>query len=310
MTCARKIQALIAFCVFFYGAYFLFLMWRMPASSDTLTQTIEPTGLRILPEFTGQPPIDGIYSKMCTKADFSAPWLLNSSLIRTKLGKINHHRKFWELTYVTYVIEHLSLCKPGKRGLVFAAGKEPLISLFASLGCSIVATDMPPDLANFKDWSQTNQHASNLQDLFIPTEGFSKDDFSARVTYLPLNMNFLPQSIDGQFDFIWSLCSLEHVGTIRLGQRVVLNAMDLLKPGGVAFHSVEFTVSSLDRTLESGATVLWRKRDIEELVADLSVLGYHVFPVHFGAGDSVVDRTPDIPPYGQVSMSSLIFVHY
>jgi len=274
--------------------------------------TTPSAGKYILEDFSGQPPTEGVFSKMCTKADFSSPWILNSSLIQTKLNILLHHRKFWELTYIVHVIEQLQLCKTGNRGLVFAAGKETLISFFASHGCSIMATDMPPDLPNAADWIKTNQHASNLEGLFYPIENFSEQDFLKLVSFQYLDMNFLPsyKDLDGKFDFLWSTCSIEHVGSITLGQRVVLNAMDLLKPGGVAIHTVEFTLNSLEETLETGATVLWRKQDIEKMVSDLERLGYKVFPVYYGAGGSVVDQTPDIPPYGKYEHLKLMIGKY
>ena len=39
----------------------------------------------------------------------------------------------------------MGLYRPGKRGLVFAVGTEPLPAMFASFGCAIVATDIFPE---------------------------------------------------------------------------------------------------------------------------------------------------------------------
>jgi hypothetical protein len=67
----------------------------------------------------------------------------------------------WELAYILYVINSEKKCVPGAKGLVFAAGMEPLVSRFAQQGCTIHATDFPTDAAD-KDnpWVQTKQHAS------------------------------------------------------------------------------------------------------------------------------------------------------
>jgi hypothetical protein len=80
-------------------------------------------------------------------------------------------------------------------------------------------------------------------------------------------------------------------------RRFIISSLDLLKAGGVAVHTMEFTLSSLDKTLETGSTVLWRKKDIEQLVRDLKILGYKVYPIHWGAGNGPMDRTPDVAPY-------------
>ena len=63
--------------------------------------------------------------------------------ILTALGQdVKKHRKQWEFVFIVSSLEKLGMLTPGKRGLVFAAGTEPLISYFASLGVEIVATDM------------------------------------------------------------------------------------------------------------------------------------------------------------------------
>jgi 2-polyprenyl-3-methyl-5-hydroxy-6-metoxy-1,4-benzoquinol methylase len=70
-------------------------------------------------------------------------------------------------------------------------------------------------------------------------------DFKARVSYRTLDMNYIPEELNGKFDFVWSTCSVEHVGTILLGQRFIINTLNLLKPGGIAIHTVEFNLSDV-----------------------------------------------------------------
>ncbi|KAJ3119227.1 hypothetical protein HK098_005672 [Nowakowskiella sp. JEL0407] len=98
--------------------------------------------------------------------------------------------------------------------------------------------------------------------------------------------------------FINFLCPApEHVGSIFLGQRFIVESLALLKPGGYAFHTTEFTLSSIANTVDSGITVLWRKPDVEYLVHALQVLGYEVMPVDFNAGTEPYDQKIDVPPY-------------
>lgn len=73
--------------------------------------------------------------------------------------------------------------------------------------------------------------------------------------------------------------------------------MDLLKSGGAAVHTTEFTLSSLQDTLERGNTVLWRKKDLEQLRDDLRHLGYGIDDFCWHAGNDQLDYTPDVPPY-------------
>ena len=98
----------------------------------------------------------------------------------------------------------------------------------------------------------------------------------------------------GQYDFLWSTCSLEHVGSVFLGARFVIDAMESLQPGGVAVHTVEYNLGpSHTETSRAGGTSVWRREDVDDLMRDLSLLGYIVAPTCWWTGDSGVDRKVD-----------------
>jgi hypothetical protein len=70
------------------------------------------------------------------------------------------HRKFWEFAYISQCLEERGMLQPGRRGLGFGVGREPLASVFAKRGCAIVATDLAANAATRLGWAQSNQHAS------------------------------------------------------------------------------------------------------------------------------------------------------
>ena len=62
--------------------------------------------------------------------------------------------------------------------------------------------------------------------------------------------------------------------------RFIMNAMSYLKPGGVAIHTMEFTLSNAQSlTQRQGSTSLWTKLDVKGLARDLCLLGYEVSPL-------------------------------
>ena len=77
-----------------------------------------------------------------------------------------NHRKPWEFVYIVRALRAAGVLRPGARGLVFAAGREPTVSYFASLGVDITATDMDADRAVAAGWGTTNQHAADLRHLY------------------------------------------------------------------------------------------------------------------------------------------------
>ena len=50
------------------------------------------------------------------------------------------HRKVWEWCFIAQALQDNDLLRPGKTGLGFAVGQEPLTALFAQRGARIVAT--------------------------------------------------------------------------------------------------------------------------------------------------------------------------
>jgi hypothetical protein len=123
--------------------------------------------------------------------------------------------------------------------------------------------------------------------------------FRDLVSFMPVDMNAIPPSLDGRFDFCWSACALEHLGSLEHGLAFIENSMRTLGPGGVAVHTTEFNLSSNDDTFESLTCSFYRRRDIEEVVARLERRGYQVSPIDWNVGEGFAERVVDLPPFGR-----------
>jgi hypothetical protein len=238
-------------------------------------------------------------SCLCTQEMLESPefvrWLMRiePSFLRAD-GQIRLHRKVWEYCYIVQALYERGLLRPDSRGLGFAVGREPLPSYFASQGCAIVATDLDTRRAEKAGWAQTNQHADNLKVLNERGHCPPKD-FNRLVSFQHLDMNRIPDALNG-FDFCWSSCSFEHLGSIRHGEEFVVRMLDTLKPGGVGVHTTEFNLLSNDATVDNHQTVLFRKRDLDAISSRLRALGHHIDLV-YQPGDGPADLIVDVPPY-------------
>jgi SAM-dependent methyltransferase len=204
------------------------------------------------------------------------------------------HRKVWEWCYVAQALDERKLLQPGRRGLGFAVGQEPLPALFAAFGCEIVATDQATEQAQEAGWVASGQHAATLEQL--NTQGLCDPKrFRQQVSFRPVDMRSLPPDL-GTFDFLWSCCSLEHLGTLEAGENFLLASLDCLQPGGVAIHTTEYNVSSNLFTIRSGPTVLYRRRDLQRIAKRLRTHGHRI-DLDFSTGTLPVDRLVDHPPY-------------
>jgi hypothetical protein len=222
-------------------------------------------------------------------------------------GRLN--RKIWEWCYIAQALQERGMLQPGRRGLGFAVGQEPLVSLFASAGCEITATDLDTDRAESAGWVHTDQHSHDLATL--NQRGIcDPEDFRRRVTFRHADMNRIPSDFEGGYDFLWSSCSFEHLGSLGLGEQFVYNAMACLKPGGIAVHTTEFNVHSNTRTIDYRNTVIFRRCDMERIAERLTACRHRIEPFSFQTGDLPADETVDVPPYGQDGSLKLLIRDY
>jgi hypothetical protein len=183
----------------------------------------------------------------------------------------------------------------GVRGLGFGVGREPLTAYFASEGCEVLATDLASDQAVEAGWAATDQHADSLEGLWRP-HLCDRARFDRQVSFRVCDMNQVPDELTG-FDFCWSACSLEHLGSIAHGLAFIERSLQCLKPGGWAVHTTEFNLSSDSHTVETGGTVLFRRQDMEALAERLTAQGHKVAPFDFDPGAGPLDRYVDVAPY-------------
>lgn len=205
------------------------------------------------------------------------------------------HRKQWEFCYILQVLARYGMLAPGLRALGFGVGEEPLASLFAARGVTVLATDLDAGEAADLGWIETGQHAAtkaalNARGLCNPAI------FESAVDFRSMDMNSISPDLAGQFDFCWSACALEHLGSIQKGLDFIANSVDCLRPGGVAVHTTEFNCTSNGATLDNASTVLFRRRDFVELGERLARNGCQL-AFNFNLGEQPLDKHIDVAPY-------------
>ena len=205
------------------------------------------------------------------------------------------HRKVWEWCAIAEALEERGMLHPGSKGLGFAVGTEPLPSLFAGLGCTITATDCP-EAARSAGWRNTGQLSCSVGDLHWP-KIVDRGLFERSVEFQTADMRDLTTIEPGAYDFLWSACAFEHLGSLQAGTTFVVDSLACLRPGGIAVHTTEFNVGSNAETIQSGDSVIYRRRDLEALDRDLRRHGAAIEDLDFEAGAGAADIDYDYPPY-------------
>jgi 2-polyprenyl-3-methyl-5-hydroxy-6-metoxy-1,4-benzoquinol methylase len=242
-----------------------------------------------------KPSFSKVTSKLCTQSDCETEWF-SYWLKEMQLGFL-YHRKLWEFAFILQALHINGVVGPGKRGLGFGCGTEPLPSLFAKYGASVIATDLDPFVSQDEKqgWIESGQHGTSLalvrQSKLCPDAALLEN-----VSHEFVDMNKIPDKFTEQFDFCWSACALEHVGSIELGLNFIENSAKTLKPGGCAVHTTEFNFDNT-ATIDNWPTVLFQRAHMESLAARLTDQGFEVVPFDFDPGSRILDGIFDTPPF-------------
>ena len=232
-------------------------------------------------------------SKLCEEADIETAWFVYWCR-QLQIAPI-YHRKVWEDCFALQAMHEANLLRPGVAAISFGTGEEPLPSFLASLGVDVLATDLAPQEAKGTGWIETNQHSS--LDKLHKSWLVDRATFEQRVRLRYVDMNAIPSDLHNKYDIVWSICSLEHVGTTALACRFIKESVRCLRPGGMAVHTTEFNLSSETETVTSGPCILFTRPQLNDLCADLRNEGYAVSEISFDPGSRPLDQYVDIPPF-------------
>jgi SAM-dependent methyltransferase len=266
-------------------------LWEL-AIPPRRTAPIIPDEYRAFASDTQLPTLRYPVSQLCTRNQFDEPEYKYWADQLNEAPRFS--RKQWEFVYILRVLQLHGMLKEGMRGIGFGVGKEPLPAVFAKHGVEVLATDLDRKDAKSRLWVKSRQHAQKFEDL-RSSNICDADTLSRRVRSEAVDMNKIPERYRG-FDFCWSACAFEHLGSINSGLEFVRNSLKCLKPGGVAVHTTEYNCYSDSRTIRYGVTVLFRMRDLLRLGADLRTHG-HEIQFNLFQGNDPVDLHVDVPPY-------------
>ncbi|UAK24989.1 SAM-dependent methyltransferase [Sphingomonas nostoxanthinifaciens] len=235
----------------------------------------------------------GLNTCLSTQADIESDWVAHwCGQLRVP---VVYHRKMWELAYVLQVLFERGLIQGGVRGLGFGCGAEPVPSYLAARGAMVTVTDLPLEEAAGRGWAETGQHAASLDQAYHPAF-LDRACFDQQVDFRAVDMTAIPADLTG-YDFCWSLCALEHLGSIEAGLTFIENSLNTLRPGGIAVHTTEFNIDNRGRTIDNWPTVLFQERHLRLLADRLAAKGHCMAPIELDLGRGVLDRFVDLPPY-------------
>jgi SAM-dependent methyltransferase len=240
------------------------------------------------------PPASRLSSHLCRAADFVEPWMHHWAHALRIMPL--YHRKTWEDCYVPQSLHAAGVLREGARGLGFAVGIERLPSLFAARGLRVTATDLDPQDSRSAGWLKTSQNAQAKRSLHYP-EIVDADRFETAVDFAFADMTRIGPELEEGYDFCWSVCALEHLGSIQAGLDFIVNATRCVRPGGYCVHTTEYNLDQAAPTFDHWGTVLFQRQHIEALAGRLAEAGHELVGLNLTPGNDILDGFVDVPPF-------------
>lgn len=231
--------------------------------------------------------------------DFSSSWYKKWSILLKQENGIYldqpFHNKAWQNAVILQALDERGYLIEGNKALGFGVGKERVPSALAALGLKVTATDQDFESGEKGGWNN-GQLARSRNDLnkFNIT---SKKSFDDNVEFKNCDMTKISKIFTGKYDLIWSNCALGHLGSIDKSLEFIENSLDCLKPGGIAIHTTETNVVSNKDTIETGNTVIFRRKDLTSIFYKLRKNGYKCSPLYLNFGRSIQDKSFSFDPY-------------
>jgi hypothetical protein len=223
--------------------------------------------------------VAGLSSHPACIADVQSGWF--SYWMEQLRCAVRPHRKLWEYAVVLQALYEAGALSDGAKALGFGVGDEPLPSYLAGLGLNVVATDLP----------ESAQRERVLNPAFVPSEAFD-----SRVEVSDLDMRRLDDQTLRGFDACWSCSVVNELNTAEEAFDTLIGAMDVLRPGGVAVHTLDFAFFN-DQVFCPRGELAFVRSFLDRVADGLNGRGHSVSPLSFNLGVDPLDGYVDLEPY-------------
>ena len=101
--------------------------------------------------------------------------------------------------------------------------------------------------------------------------------------------------IPSGYDFQWSSCVIEHLGSLDLIKRFLIESSKKLNAGGVAVHTTEFNLTSNETTYNEPGCYVFRRKDLDNLSFELEKNGLKMKKIIYNVGSHPYNYYVDLP---------------
>ena len=235
-----------------------------------------------IPFLFAAPDLENPVCQMSTHAQYRDP--VYAEIISAMNLKLEESRRQWEMVWVVSILATAGLIGVGRRILGLDVGQQRLPALFASRGVEVMVADQAEPAEDLD-----RRRRMRCGQLFHP-EIINLDDFERLLRWEMMDLEALPDEVEGMFDAVWSTSFIERLGPRERALAALKGTLKALKPGGLAIHTVAFNIASDGVTVNNAELTAFRRRDLEALAQELRAEGHRIEALNFHPGLATEDE--------------------
>ncbi len=176
----------------------------------------------------------------------------------------------WQHAHVYSILARRNRLGADRRGISFGAGREPLTYAVANAVDHLLATDLYDPESTWRTARTADPAAFLLAEPSLPVD-------LARLEVKRMDMRAI-DAPEGAFDFAYSICAFEHIGTDPDFVRHLTGVRRILKPGGVYVMTTELRLGPRSHPIETNYAF-----SIEHLLSLCQAAGLQPEPIFDGS---------------------------
>jgi FkbM family methyltransferase len=185
------------------------------------------------------------FQKISDYADFEHPLIRRALQTLHLQNKEGYSQRHWEFAMAYAALETLGYLLPGKTGVSFGAGREPLIYAISRHVRKLFATDLYHSQSNWKEAQTSSPRDHVLTNPLL--DSFNPDS----IEVLDMDMRH-PVMENESVDFAYSISSMEHIGSDVDFLQHLSEVRRILKKDGV--YLLTTTLQLKEKTIEQIGT--------------------------------------------------------
>jgi hypothetical protein len=212
-------------------------------------------------------------SQMCTAGQFDEP------VYRKWLGRLGEasarDRGLWEQAYVLQVLTLYGMLEADARGIGFGVedGALPAVMAATDIAVTVAGAGSPDGQAGGGDEVARRLLRPGICDETV---------FGRRVDVRSIDLADIPHDLVN-YDFAWSSSVSSKLGSVAAGLTFIEQAMECLRPNGIAVHVFDFDPAVIEQTVASPSPH-WRRREVEQAALGLISRGHEVAEIKLVPG--------------------------